>query len=80
MTQKLACYTKPEGDDLGIIVHDDLYVLHDSKGVSSIFFLSSKMAGQKSSYVCNRVHAVLTQYINFHAVTHHWNCLEEGGL
>lgn len=55
MTQKLACYTKPEGDDLGIIVHDDLYVLHDSKGVSSLFFMSSKMAGQESSYVCNRV-------------------------
>ena len=37
MTQKLACYTKPEGVDLGIIVHDDVYHLSHSKGVRLLY-------------------------------------------
>lgn len=40
MTQKLACYTKPEGEDLGILVHSDVYHLPDSKGVSLLHVTS----------------------------------------
>lgn len=50
MTQKLACYTKPEGVDLGIIVHDDVYHLSHSKGVRLLYAVTSIVCTKSTLY------------------------------